>query len=459
MNAPGQLDRQIQNRIAELFIVKLGYTYLGNWEELGNTSNIEERHISNYLTKQGYDEVEISKAIFELKQAANSYSDDLLEKNKNVYALLHNGVQLKDEAGIRQRSIKLIDWKNWENNDFGIAEEVNIKGNKHKRPDIVLYVNGIALGLLELKRSSADITEGIRQTIITQQGYYIESFFSTIQLVMAGNEAQGLRYGTIKTEEKLYLQWNEAVADENISSPDKYLLHICHKERFLEMIHDGVIFEAGKKKLVDPQQYLALKAARERIDKKEGGIIWHQQGLGKNTLMVLLAKWVIESNANARVIILTDNTELDKQIETLFSENGEAIKRAANSKKLFQLLRQPAPRLICSLAQKFGKKAEDIAEDFMKELESSPVPTDVELFVFVDDCHKPQSSKLFLTMKMLLQKAIFIGFTGTALLKKDKKITMEVFGAYIHGPKLVEGQAHTDFQHSESAEKKSVVSA
>ncbi|MET3114070.1 HsdR family type I site-specific deoxyribonuclease [Pedobacter sp. CG_S7] len=438
MNQGDQINRNNHSRITTLFTENLGYTYLGNWEELAGNSNIEERHLSHYLSTQGYNAVQVSKVIYELKQAVNSFSDDLYQKNKKVFSLLRNGVQINEGAGTQNTVVRLIDWKNTDNNDFGIAEEVNIKGNKFKRPDLVFYVNGIALGLLELKKSHVDISEGIQQSIIAQQGYFNESFFSTIQFVMAGNDTQGLRYGTIKTEEKLYLNWNEEIAEGTALELDQYLIKICNKERFLSLIYEGVVFDSGKKKLLSASQYFTLKAAQGRIQQKEGGIIWYTPGAGKTSLMVLLSKWILENYSNARVIILTDSADLDKQIEALFNENGETIKRANNGKKLLQQLSQPASRLLCALVHKFGKKSEDNVEEFIKELEANPVDTSVELFVFVDDCHHAQSSKLYLTMKMLLQQAIFIGFTGSVLLKKDKKITEEVFGSYINSNKLNE---------------------
>ncbi len=435
MNTSDQIDRNTQNQIVELFIGNLGYTYLGNWEELDNCSNIEERHLSHYLSKQGYTAAEISKAITELKQVTTSFSDDLYQKNKKVYALLRNGVPLTDHNPTHA-TLNFIDWNNWSNNVFGIAQEVSIKGNKHKRPDIVLYVNGIALALLEVKNSTSDIAAGIRQTTTMQQGHFMESFFSTIQLIMAGNATQGMRYGTIKTEEKSFLKWNEDFEDKSLPEMEQHLVAMCNKERFLQLIYGGIVFDSGKKKIAGAQHFFALKAAKERVQNKEGGIIWHNQASGKSGMMVLLAKSILENNANARIIILTDNPELDKQLEPLFTENGENIKRTANSKKLLQQLHQPSPRLLSSLVQKLGKKSDDNAQEFIKELELYPVPSGMELFIFVDDCHRAQSGKLNLALKMMLHEAIFVGFSSIPLLKKDKKITLEIFGNYIHTNKI-----------------------
>jgi type I restriction enzyme R subunit len=438
MNNIGQIERLSQNRIVKLFREQLGYTYYGYWEEREKNSNIEESYLGNYLLKQGYSLTVFSKAIYELKQVADSFSDDLYVKNKKIYAMLRYGIKIKEDVGTNHITVHLIDWKNWENNDFAIAEEVTIKGNREKRPDIVIYVNGIALGVLELKRGSVEISEGIRQNITNQQDSFIQPFFATVQFVMAGSDTQGLKYGTIGTKEKYFLNWKEDELDNSELKVDKYLKKICNKERFLDIIYNCILFDAGVKKLPRPHQYFGLKASQERIKKKEGGIIWHTQGSGKSIMMVMLAKWILENNANARVIILTDRTELDKQIERVFNDAGEPIKRTGSGKELLQQLTQPLPRLLCSLVHKFGKKSEDNFEDFIKELEENPVQTIGELYVFVDECHRTQSGKLHLVMKTMLQNAIFIGFTGTPLLKQDKKTTLEVFGSYIHTYKFNE---------------------
>jgi len=438
MNTIGQTERLSQNRIVKLFKEQLGYAYYGNWEEREGNSNIEEKYLAGYLHKQGYNVTEFSKAIYEIKQIAASFSDDLYIRNKKLYAKLRYGVQVKEDVGTNYTTVRLIDWENWENNDFAIAEEVTIKGNREKRPDIVLYVNGIALGVLELKRGFIDLAEGIRQNITNQQDSFIEHFFSTIQIVMAGNDTQGLRYGTIRTPEKFFLKWKEDELDNSDLLLDKYLKKMCTKERFLDIIHNCILFDAGIKKLPRHHQYFGLKATQERIRKKEGGIIWHTQGSGKSIMMVLLAKWILENNAKARVIILTDRTELDKQIERVFNDSGEPIKRTGSGRELLQQLTQTQPRLLCSLVHKFGKRSEDNFEDFIRELEDNPVQTVGELYVFVDECHRTQGGKLHQVMKTMLNKAIFIGFTGTPLLKQDKKTTLEVFGSYIHTYKFNE---------------------
>lgn len=387
-------------------------------------------------TKKQYSDALITKAIYELRKTADNVSEGLYTANKKVYDLLRYGVKVKENAGDNTETVKHIDWKRPGKNNFAIAEEVTVHGIHDKRPDIVLYVNGIALGILELKRSTVSIGDGIRQNIVNQQPEFIQPFFSTIQWVFAGNDTQGLRFGTIGTPEKYYLTWKEDSAVEN--PLDRYILKLCDKPRFLEIIYDVVLFDGGIKKLPRTHQYFGIKAAQEHIRRREGGIIWHTQGSGKSIVMVWLAKRLLENNPKARVVVLTDRDELDKQIERVFTEAGEEIVRTRSGKDLMERLALPNPRMLCSLVHKFGRKDIDNFEKFIRELQKSPSHAIGELFVFVDECHRTQSGKLHKAMKAILKNAVFIGFTGTPLLKKDKKKSIEIFGKYIHTYKFTE---------------------
>lgn len=433
----GQPERATQNRIVKLFRDHLQYTYLGNWEDRNN-HNIEEAHLRPFLEKKGISKPLIERAIDKLRTVANNPNESLYTNNQNTYALLRYGIPVKENAGDNNTTVHLIDWKNPEENDFAIAEEVTVLGNREKRPDIVIYVNGIAVGVLELKRSSTSIGEGIRQNITNQQREFIQSFFSTIQFVFAGNDSEGLRYGTIGTGEKYFLNWKEGDSDEGMYPVDKYLTKICNKERLLELMFDFVVFDGGLKKLPRVHQYFGIKAAQEHIRRREGGIIWHTQGSGKSIVMVLLAKWILENHPNARVAIITDRDELDKQIKRVFEDAGEKIYRTTSGKDLMNQLAQATPRLLCSLVHKFGRRDVDDFDAFIQELNNNPTKTVGELFVFVDECHRTQSGKLHKVMKAVLPNALFIGFTGTPLLKKDKQTSLEVFGNYIHTYKFNE---------------------
>jgi type I restriction enzyme R subunit len=442
----GQRERITQQRIVSLFEQTLGYDYLGNWIDRTDNANVEEAFLRAFLKRQGHDDALIGRALHALGKAVGDASKRLYDRNKAVYNLLRYGVKVQPDVGEKKVTVWLVDWANPEKNDFAIAEEVTVVGaNGHaKRPDIVLYVNGIALGVIELKRSTVSVAEGVRQNLDNQKREFIEPFFSTMQLVMAGNDAEGLKYGTIETKEKYYLTWKEHGEEPGLM--DRALLQLCGKARFLELIHDFVIYDGGIKKLCRHNQYFGVRAAQDFIRRREGGIIWHTQGSGKSLTMVWLAKWVRENVADARVLIVTDRTELDEQIrERVFLPAGEDIYRTKSGADLVAVLNATTPWLICSLIHKFaGKTGDEDAPDiagFVAEIRKSLPPNfraKGNVFVFVDECHRTQSGDLHAAMTMILPSAVFIGFTGTPLLKADKKKSIEVFGRYIHTYKFDE---------------------
>ncbi|MEA9413465.1 HsdR family type I site-specific deoxyribonuclease [Flavobacterium sp. PL02] len=462
----GKLERETQNRVVALIQNELKYRYLGNWEEKDNNSNVEEEILSTWLLNK-YDQNLVTKAIYEFTKATNDQSKSLYDVNKEVYALLRYGVTVQPEIGQNKKTVWLIDWNNPINNDFAIAEEVTIRGIHKKRPDIVLYVNGIALGVIELKRSTVSITEGIRQNLDNQKHIFIKPFFSTIQYVMAGNDIEGLAYGAIETKEKYFLKWKEVNEEINKEHPylleltkpirertakynyplDKNVIELLHKERFIELLHDFIVYDRGIKKHSRPNQYFGIKSAQDFVKRKEGGIIWHTQGSGKSLTMVWLTKWIREFNDNARVLIITDREELDEQIEKVYKGVQEDIYRTKSGKDLLYQLNNTSPWLICSLIHKFGGKdnpegaTDEDVEKYLKELRSN-IPSDFkakgDIYVFVDECHRTQSGKLHDAMKQFIPDALFIGFTGTPLLKNDKQTSLEVFGRYIHTYKFNE---------------------
>ena len=458
MTTIGQLERATQNRVVMLLANQLGWAYLGKWHDREDNSNIEESLLRAYLQSR-YSERLIDKAIRELNTVAGDQTRSLYEVNKDVYELLRYGVKVREEVGENKQTVWLIDWRNPLNNHFGFAEEVSVRGENKKRPDIVLYVNGISLGVLELKRSTVSVSEGVYQNLDNQKSVFIEQFFHTMQLVLAGNDTEGLRYGTILTPAKYYLKWKEADRTEYghlldwdlvrqydaLDLPlDKHLVQICNKRRFLEIIYDFTLFDGGIKKLCRPHQYFGVKAAQQRIHQREGGIIWHSQGSGKSLTMVWLAKWIREHVDNSRVLIITDRDELDKQIVRVFDDAGETMNRARSGADLVSKLNTNEHPLLCSLIHKFGRREEGGYDDFIEEITQS-LPPDFKakgnLFVFVDECHRTQSGKLHDAMKIILPDALFIGFTGTPLLKVDKKKSVEVFGTYMHTYKFDEAVA------------------
>lgn len=431
-------EKVTQRRVIELFQDQLGYRFLGDWTDRPDNSNIEETYLTTWLEGRGYTPAQISAALHRLRVEVTNTSRSLYANNEAVYGFLRYGVAVKTEAGKPSETVHLIDWDDPAANDFAIAEEVTLKGGHERRPDIVLYVNGIAVGVLELKNSRVSIGDGIRQNLSNQRPEFNEWFFTTVQFVFAGNDTEGLQYGTIGTPEKYFLKWKEDEEEDVGYKFDKYLTKICRKDRLIELMKDFVLFDAGVKKLPRVHQYFGIKAAQDHVKRREGGIIWHTQGSGKSIVMVLLAKWILENNPNARVAVITDRDELDKQIEGVFSGAGEPIERAKSGRDLMNKLGEANPRLLCSLIHKFGKREAEDFDAWIKDLEGQPSPTVGEVFVFIDECHRTQSGKLHRAMKAMMPSAVFIGFTGTPLLKRDAKTSLEVFGRYIHTYKFSE---------------------
>lgn len=448
MTRIGELERVTQDRVIRLLSRKLGYHDLGNWIDREGTRNIDEEILRSWLQGRGVPTQLINNAVDKLNKAAALGDGRLLyDANQAVYSLLRYGVKV-ELVGQHTQTVWLIDWAHPEQNDFAVAEEVSVVGKNKKRPDVVLYVNGIALGILELKRSTVSVAEGIRQNLGNQEKIFIREFFSTAQLVMAGNDSEGLRYGVIETREKYYQEWKEEdphwkpgsdiekyVKESGETPLDSALVRMLEKGRFLSLIHDFIAFDSGRKKISRPNQFFAIRAVQERIRRREGGIIWHTQGSGKSLTMVWLAKWIRENVKNSRVLIITDRVELDEQIEGVFKGVDEDIYRTQSGADLFRVLNNPKEWLMCSLIHKFGR-TEDAAmdryiEDLKQNLPGNFAPKG-EIFVFVDECHRTQSGKLHQAMKAILPNALQIGFTGTPLLRADKQRSVDVFGPYIH---------------------------
>lgn len=459
-----QIEKATQNRVIKFFVDKLHYTYLGDLHDSEN-SNIMQERLYAYLTgKGGYSDKLASRAIDELVRTAGNLQHGLYDANKEVYRLLKYGAKVVEEAGEAPKTVFFLNFSDPAQNDFAVAEEVTVVGENTKRPDLVVYVNGIALAVIELKRSSVSVAEGIRQNLTNQKAHFIEKFFTTMQFCMAGNDSEGLRYGTLLTPEKHYYEWQDdgfaefshernetdvmiEEKSKDIENPlDKQIFAMFYKKRFLDLIHNFIIFDKGIKKVCRYNQYYAIKRAQHRLtEEKRGGIIWHTQGSGKTLSMIWLSKWILANNPNARVLIVTDREELDDQIEKAYKGVDEDIIRTKSGENLVNIINAYEHRLICSLIHKFGKKGGEVTDkDYDKYIEEikKALPKDYsakgDFVVFVDECHRTQSGKLHIAMKTIIPEGIFIGFTGTPLLKKDKKTSLETFGGYIHTYKFDE---------------------
>ena len=381
-------ERAVQDRIIELLRTKLGYEYLGNLSERENTC-LDRQALKEFLVgKQKLEPAYADRAIAELgKRMACPSQADLYNVNKEVYLTLRYPMPIATEPGKPMKQVYFIDWQHPLENNFSIAEEVTVRrqvaANGHRRPDVVIWVNGIALCVIELKKANVSVAEGIRQNYRNQQEGEIPAFFAAAQLLMAGNESEGLKYATTLTPEKYWLKWKEPCGGGELGRTrpsagqnpargeahdraalfekwgvkaflDKAMLQMLDKERLLAFIHDGVVFDGGVKKVMRPAQFFALEAAKPRIMRKESGIIWHSQGSGKSLTMVWLAQWIKEHRPDARVVIITDRDELDKQITNGFKEAGEKPYRATSGADLIATLNGSRERLITTLIHKFG---------------------------------------------------------------------------------------------------------
>jgi len=436
MTSPApRTERDTQNRVVRLFTRAqteggLGYEYLGNWQQHANNRCIETERLRANLGARGYSPAQINAALHKLEMAAEIAGRTPYQANFQVWQLLRYGVQVQTGVGQAHETVWLIDWDAPQRNHFALAEEVTLKGHHSRRPDIVLYVNGLATLIMELKRSSVEIGDGIRQLVSNQDTPFHPQFFTTVQLLLAGSDAQGLHYGTTGTPEQFFTQWKipGAAPEYTVGSVlDPPLAYLCEPERLLEIIRNFVLFDAGRKKLPRPHQYHAIKAAQVRLAQREGGVIWHTQGSGKSIVMVYLTRWLLEHDPRARILVVTDRDELDRQIETvmrnsrLIAEDAPAP-RITTRAGLVQRLGTPAPRLLCALIHKFDST----------DLTGVLPPVHGRFYVLVDECHRSQSGKFHLQMKRWLANAIFIGFTGTPLLRRDRQTTRAVFGSYIH---------------------------
>ncbi len=483
-------ERAVQNRIIKLLCDKNGYEYIGNLKDVEN-GNIREETLRKFLIEhQELTSIQASEAIRKLKEAAAcSNKEALYNSNKAVYNTLRYPVSVSQGVGLPNKQVWLIDWKDSYNNIFEIAEEVTVRkqtvGDEHRRPDVVVYINGIAVAVIELKKATVSVEDGINQNWRNQQEGQIPQFFSTAQLLMAGSESQGVYYGTTLTPPKYYLHWKEPAGDgypydtdklpvsssvygqkEFPNELDRSLMQMLQPDRLLEFIHDCVVFDGGVKKVARPNQYFAIVAAKTRIKNKQSGIIWHSQGSGKSLTMVWLAQWIRENVDDSRVVIITDRDELDKQIENGFKDAGEHPIRAKSGDHLIKMLEgkndrrgeEKMPALICTLIHKFGlaDDPEEIEgrdskfrgvrspEQYLKDL-ADKLPEGFSakgnIYVFVDECHRTQGGILNKAMKKIMgEDVMMIGFTGTPLLKADKGklISRENFGPWIHTYKFDE---------------------
>ncbi len=475
-NYQEQKERDYQNTLVKRFQDELGYRYLGNWQYAkGATVNnngvanspILDDEVRSFLKDQGHTEMQIEDVLLKLKDKArlvDSKMSSLIQCNTELYDTLIMGIKSQPSPEENHEDVMLFDFDHPKKNHFAIAEEVSYidpLSGKNKRPDIVVYVNGIALAVIELKRSLVNYEEGIKQHLSNERDF-IPSFFTTTQFTIASNDGVEFRYGTVGTPLAFWCKWKRDTnkVGDTITEKEAYAMFF-DKENFMFFFHYGILNDGGIKKVLRPHQIYAIKAAAERMPRKESGVIWHSQGSGKSLTMVALASYIQKNFSNPRVVVITDRKELDLQLAGTFVKGGNKPHHAKSSSDLLDTLNKGEDWLICSLIHKFGAhNHDDEAEkdesgtkvnldEYLEDLQAIiaqkygnhfSVKGD-NIFVFVDECHRTQSGRLHEAMRAIMGKEVMlIGFTGTPLLKKDKgdpynavkSMSERTFGPYIH---------------------------
>ena len=385
----------------------------------------------------------ISKAVEDLDVSLN---EGLIVANEKITNHLLLGTSYEenlDDGTKKSFSFKYIDFENIENNHFFVTEEFIVdRANqneitKTRRPDLILFVNGIPLVVIELKKSSVNYENGIKQLEKEQKKDEIPHLFKYIQLTIAANSNEA-RYGTMGTPLKFYSLWKEEesekakvtlktmVQDREVTSLDLTLFALLSKDRLLRLIKHYVLFDKKVKKVCRYQQFFGIEKTLKRVEKitdgiRAGGLIWHTQGSGKSLTMVMLTKLLKLTYTNAKIIVVTDRVDLDEQIHKTFENTDIKAGRASSGSDLIEKL-QSGISVITTLVHKFEKVRN-----------SKTVINDNNVFVLVDESHRTQGGDLHNAMKKALPLACYLGFTGTPLLKKEKnKNSFLKFGGEIH---------------------------
>ena len=451
---PDTSENKIQQNSINL-LQSLGYKFINREENLklrgGKTSEVLFREIltqklgeiNSYEYKgkrYKFSQSSVLKAVDEL--AGVSLNEGLMVANERITNLLLLGTSLEEnlEDGTRRSfSFKFIDFENLQNNDFYVTEEFEVSrvsqsdAQKHRRPDLVLFINGIPIVVIELKKSSVSFENGIKQLEKEQGKDEIAHLFKYIQLTIAAN-GSGARYGTTGTPFKFYSVWKEqnganeslngAIKDRKISALDTTLFALLSKDRLLRLIRHYILFDKRMKKVCRYQQFLAIEETLKRVATLEdgarmGGLIWHTQGSGKSLTMVMLTKLLKQIYINSKIIVVTDRIDLDGQIHETFENTDVKAGRASGGSDLIEKL-QSGISVITTLVHKFEKVKNQ-----------KVVIRDGDIFVLVDESHRTQGGDLHKAMKKALPLACYIGFTGTPLLKREKN-SFAKFGGEIH---------------------------
>lgn len=488
MQTPSFIEDHISQIPALQLLQNLGYTYLTPEEVLKERQDKLSNVILEDILEQQLlkiNNIQFKSKIYPFSPASIRGAidaiknvpmfDGLVTTNSKIYDLLTLGKSFEESIGNDRKSftINYIDWNNIENNVFHVAEEFEVNrtsSDKKYRPDIVLFVNGIPLCIIECKRPDIKepLEEAKSQHLRNQQEDGIPHLYkySQILLALTSNKVQ---YATTGTPRKFWATWkeqklketdlqelvNKPLSDEQkdklfadrfkyvrkyfdnieaagrlVTEQDKLLYSLCQPQRLLELMYKYIVYDAGIKKIARYQQYFAIQDTLERIkiirhERRQGGVIWHTQGSGKSLTMVMLAKAIsLEPEiVNPKVIIVTDRIDLDKQISDTFKSCGKVVKKATSGEDLGNIIADNTETIITTVINKF-----QAALRKKKVIDNSK-----NVFVLVDESHRSQYGSANALMQKVFPNACYIGFTGTPLMKKEKSTAVK-FGGIIGTP-------------------------
>lgn len=402
-----------------------------------------------------FSEKNIQQAILDIEEAL---TDGLIKTNEKIYDSLILGrsypESLSEMDGTKSFNLNYIDWENPENNVFHVVEEFSVEredGQGTVRPDIVTFINGIPFGVIECKKASISISQGISQMLRNQGKEYIPQLFKFVQIVMVTNknETQYATTGTPKKfwslwkedKESIEYKWFEETLAETVTCriptvQDKNIISLFHPKRVIEIIRFFTLYDKNIKKIARYQQYFAIKeiirtiVETDRNGNRQSGVIWHTQGSGKSLTMVMLSRYILSQFADIhpQVLVITDRIELDSQIHQTFNHSRLRAERAISGRHLVELINNNGADIITSLVHKF-----DTASKHQKPVKSK------NIFVLIDESHRTQYGELNIKMKKVFPNACYLGFTGTPLMKKDKSTMKKFGGRMIHKYTIKDG--------------------
>lgn len=472
---------------ALLQLINLGYSYIPR-HQVNTLRDGKGQYVLRDIAFQALRKINddrisdksLNEALFSLEKV--KLDDGVIVASENVFADLLGGRAVSELIDGKKTSpqMRFIDWENPKNNAFHVVAEFEISEDQNRRPDIVLFVNGIPFAVIENKKTSVPVDEAVSQMIRNQKQGQTPKFFLFPQILVCANVSQ-IRYGTMLTPFEFYSHWKErdagedftaAVLDsvnkavpvdtvnqigqdllrqsyqqpikENPSEQDCGIYSLLRPDRLLDLVRNFIIYDNGIKKITRYQQFFAIKKTVARVDnvdengKRQGGLIWHTQGSGKSLTMVMLVKNLIEVIQNPRIIVVTDRRDLDVQIRDTFAACNikKGVQQATSCKDLIEKITSKTTDVITTLVHKFDNNT-DFCDD------------DANIFVLIDEAHRTQGGDANAMMNKVLPRACQIAFTGTPLMKKmqtkegafTKSQSIQKFGGLIDEYTISEAEA------------------